>query len=70
MKGIESKRGIVIALVVVSGIAICLVQLLRGGQIRANISDEPAVDATSTTRVIAEHPAVELIEERDDHTRV
>ncbi|MDP2895254.1 MAG: NosD domain-containing protein [bacterium] len=50
--------------------ALLILQLSGGGRLTASTSDEPMGEAVPSSRVIAEHPPVELPEWRDGHTRV
>jgi len=56
--------------ILLSATALLVLQLSGGGGLTASDSDEPMTEAVVSSRVIAEHPPVELVEKRDDHTRI
>ena len=50
--------------------AFLILQLSGTWRLRATSSSEPMAEGLPSSRLIAEHPPVELVEKRDDHTRI
>jgi hypothetical protein len=50
--------------------AFLIIQLSGAWRVTANTSSQPTNESLVSSRIIAEYPAVEVVSERDDHTRV
>jgi len=63
------SRGIRLS-ILLSATTLLILQLSGGGRVTAGDSDEPVTQPVVSCRVTAEHPPVEIVEKRDDHTRI
>ena len=70
MKGIGFTKGAIVTACILAAGIFYLLQVPEGGVVRATEVGEAVPEATPTTSIIAEHPVVEVVEDRDDHTRV
>jgi hypothetical protein len=70
MKRGKVKKAAISVSVLLTATALLFLQLSGGGRVTASDSDQEVSEGVLSSRVIAQRDPVELIEQRDDHTRV
>jgi len=70
MKRAKFKKAAICVCMSLTATALLILQLSGGGRVTATSSNEPMTDAVLSSRVIAEHAPVELVDRRDETTRV
>ncbi len=67
MKAKGIKQAVILTSVLLTGSALLFLQLTRGGRLTATGLPEVPTDGAAAVKVVGEYPAVELVEQRDDH---
>jgi hypothetical protein len=70
MRPVNFKRTGICVSILLTATALLILQLSGGGRVTATSANSPLNGQSTSTRVIARHPRVELLDQRDDHTRV